>query len=276
MPPPGATSRNPSQIRRASDPGSPQKSDSSTVLDLAGELDNELMELKARYDQYFLGLEKIEPGKEREDLKKRIIALKMQSVRNTGARFKVGSLFQKYLTYERLWMRSAREREEGTYKADRFKARLHAAARKPSAPPRKAARDGEPKTDPNIQLTALQAPLPQGEDDFDIEEASGIGLPEPKAAAPARPPPPPPAAMAHRSVGSTGEIGEDKLRAIYNAYLTAKKRCNEPTQGVTFESVAASLKKQVPQIMRDYKARGVDFKVVIKDGKAILKALPKT
>ena len=46
MPTPGAG------YKKASQPGVPQGSDSGTILDVAGELDNELMELKAKYDQY--------------------------------------------------------------------------------------------------------------------------------------------------------------------------------------------------------------------------------
>jgi hypothetical protein len=44
---------------------------------------------------------------------------------------------------------------------------------------------------------------------------------------------------------------------------------------MTFEQVASQLRQQVPQILSQTKAKGVDFKVVIKDGKASLRAVPK-
>ena len=83
-----------------------------------------------------------------------------------------------------------------------------------------------------------------------------------------------------RSVGASVGVGEsglssDKVKRIYDAYLTAKKRCRENTAGLTLEAVEQSLRKQVPQLMKDHGAKSVDFKVVIKDGKAVLKAVPK-
>lgn len=62
---------------------------------------------------------------------------------------------------------------------------------------------------------------------------------------------------------------------IYDAYVTAKKRCKESTEGITIEAVEQSLRRQVPQLIKDHGAKSVDFKVVIKDGKAVLKAVPK-
>ena len=40
-------------------------------------------------------------------------------------------------------------------------------------------------------------------------------------------------------------------------------------------SVAANLRKQVPELLKQHNAKSVEFKVVIKDGKAVLKAVPK-
>jgi hypothetical protein len=68
---------------------------------------------------------------------------------------------------------------------------------------------------------------------------------------------------------------EDKLRAVYQAYVSAKKQCKESTAGMSFEQVADQLRQQVPQILAQTKAKAIDFKVVIKDGKASLRALPK-
>ena len=70
-------------------------------------------------------------------------------------------------------------------------------------------------------------------------------------------------------------ISDDKLRAVYDAYVTAKRRCQEDTSKLSFESVAGNLRKQVPELMRQHNAKAVEFKVVIKDGKATLKAVPK-
>jgi hypothetical protein len=68
---------------------------------------------------------------------------------------------------------------------------------------------------------------------------------------------------------------EERLRALYAAYLTAKQECRESTAGMTFESVANQLRQKVPDLLEQTKARAIDFKVVIKDGKAALRAVAK-
>jgi hypothetical protein len=75
--------------------------------------------------------------------------------------------------------------------------------------------------------------------------------------------------------GADGGLSDTKVKAIYDAYVMAKKRCGEDTRAVTLDSVASSLRKQVPELMKQHNAKTVEFKVVIKDGKAVLRALPK-
>ncbi|MDP1922364.1 MAG: MXAN_5187 C-terminal domain-containing protein [Myxococcales bacterium] len=86
------------------------------------------------------------------------------------------------------------------------------------------------------------------------------------AGAPSRPPAP---------VGSEGGLNEQKIKAIYDAYVMAKKRCGEDTSKLSLSSVATTLRSQVPTLMKQHNAKSVEFKVVIKDGKAVLRALPK-
>ena len=75
-------------------------------------------------------------------------------------------------------------------------------------------------------------------------------------------------------IAATREMIE-KIRAVYDAYVQAKKKCNEDVSKLSLESVANSLRKQVPELLKTHKAKSVDFKVVIKDGKAVLRAVPK-
>jgi len=90
------------------------------------------------------------------------------------------------------------------------------------------------------------------------------GAPKPGAAAEK---PAPPAA--------SGELSDAKLRPIYEAYVAMKKQCREDVSKLTFESIASKLRRQVPDLMKKHNARSVEFKVVIKNGKAILNAVPK-
>jgi hypothetical protein len=210
-------------------------------------IEGDLSALKAAYEQYFLGLERHPPRDRHHALKRRITVLKESFIRQTALKFRVGSLYQKLLTYERLWERTLQEMENGTYRRDVFKARRHAEQRKDVAP-------GAPSR-------AKSA----ASDDFDVDEdTSALSPPSAKpSAAPPRP-------------TDTAALSDDKVRAIFNAFVSAKKKCNEDVSKLSFDAVAGNLRKQIPQLLKQHNAKSIEFKIVIKDGKAVLKALPKT
>jgi hypothetical protein len=196
--------------------------------------EEELEALKAKYEQYFLGVERKEPVHWREELRKRILRVKEAFTRNTGLRFRLQSLHARYLSYERLWLRSAREREEGTYRRDLFKARLrakHEEAKAPAEEKLPAAPEKQAQTQPAQKSTVAAPP--------------------------------------------SGGVNAAQMRTLYDAYIAAKKSCNEDVSRLTYDAVAKSVSKQIPELMTRYKARTVEFKVEVKGGKAVLKAIPK-
>jgi hypothetical protein len=235
-------------------------------------LEESLEELKVKYEMYFLGVERLEPGKKREELKRDISRLKTAFTRNTGLRFRIQSLHARYLSYERMWLRAAREREEGTYRRDLFKARLRSQGR---PEPGKEKRPGTAAAE-EVDIADLTPGPRYG--------ANGPATPGSRAqgkgpgAPPATPAPGKPAARPGAAAAGPrpGGLAEPQMRALYDAYLTAKKRCNEDTSRLTFDAVAKSVNKQIPELMTKFQAKAVDFKVVIKDGKAMLKAVPRT
>jgi len=220
-------------------------------------LEEELEELKAKYEQYFLGVERKEPLRWREEMRKRVLRVKEAFTRNTGLRFRLQSLYARYLSYERLWLRSAREKEEGTYRRDLFKARLHAHRNEPAPPPPEKALAAVAPA-PGAQ-PAAKAPAPG-------TAAAKTPAPAGQRPAAAKAPPPAPA---------PGAMGEQQLRALYTAYVAAKKSCNEDVSRLTYDAVANSVSKQIPELMTRFKAKTVEFKVEVKGGKAVLKAIPK-
>jgi hypothetical protein len=221
----------------------------------------ELAELKAVYEQYFLGLERQPPTNRHQALKRRIQQLKASFVQQTSLKFRVGNLYQKYLTYERLWERTLKEMEDGIYRRDLYKARRRAEKLKPAVDKSQAAK-------------AAERPAA---DDFDVDEDMSELEAPPAAPVPAAPRPAngtvrPPA----RPQLDANALSDDKVRAIFNAYVSAKKRCNEDVSKLSFDGVAQNLRKQVPALLKQHNAKAIEFKIVIRDGKAILKAVPKT
>ena len=370
------------------------------------ELEAELAELRAAYDLYFQGVERIPPQKKHDAFKKALKALKSSFVRQTAAKFRIESITQKLQTYERLWERTLKEIESGTYRRDlaRIKRRhgddkkkqdddafhidedldvsdldeggddlesaiaaAEAAVSKAAAPP-PAVKPAVPAVAPAIAPSiapavtpAITPVTPPG----GLKPATGVQAalkPATPTIAPAASPPAPslkitaaapvtakpatgvapsiapavtgsnpalkpastgvqaalkpagatgaqpalkpgtgvqpglkpagatganpalrppgatgsnPALVRPAAAGPDGGLSDAKIKAIFDAYVMAKKRCGEDTRAVTLDSVSATLKKQVPELMKTHKAKSVEFKVVIKDGKAVLRALPK-
>jgi hypothetical protein len=86
-------------------------------LDAAiGELEIRVERLRSLYEQYFLGIERIEPGVARKDVDRRIWQLKREKIRNTARRFKLQTIIQRYNTFQQYWQRICREIENGTYR----------------------------------------------------------------------------------------------------------------------------------------------------------------
>jgi len=82
------------------------------------DLEPRLERLRALYEQYFMGLEKIEPGTLRAEVERKFWQLRKQRVQNTGLRFRLQMLIQRYNSYQQYWARVTREMERGTYMRD--------------------------------------------------------------------------------------------------------------------------------------------------------------
>lgn len=83
---------------------------------LLTELESRTDRLRALYEQYFLGFERLEPQVVRKDVERRMQALLRIPFRNTALRFRFTMLQQRYNTYQTYWMRTCRKIEDGTYK----------------------------------------------------------------------------------------------------------------------------------------------------------------
>lgn len=434
------------------------------------ELEERVERLRVLYDQYFMGIERIEPMNQRKDVDKRIWVLRREQIRNTGQRFRFNTVASRYITFSQYWGRILREIENGTYKRDLLKAAkkfgtepLTAAAKRrlgkkkaeeveaaaaaarreeaaqaaaaddfddlsqtrpgvgapslgsvapptpmpttrpksahvhlelddddelfagldvtgtkaglgeapafPSAPafprpgsgqvqlprppsgqavvPRTPSAAGTLPRPPSgeaqvprapSQATALPrppsgvGPVPRTPSQADARPASGetavprtpsgaqpvppvrpmlrSGLaasspfgggggvprapsqefsvhekptrPAGEAAPPAKPPAPKPAAPAPAARPAApaaredgGSLSDQRVKELYSKYVDAKKQCNESTSTITTDSLAKSLRDSATKLREKHKGKNVDFDVVIKDGKAVLKPVLK-
>lgn len=262
------------------------------LADIVASLEEELEELKVKYEMYFIGAERMEPARRRDDLKRNVARLMNAFTRNAGIRFRIQALHARYLSYERLWLRSAREKEAGTYRRDLLKARRRAVEGKVQAREGAAAGKASPAGGPTADEAGRPTP-PAGS--AEAAPAPGTAAPIPAATTPAptpairpaaetpRPPPLPQRAAGTPVPGRPAPtpsppsaMSEPELRALYDTFLAAKRSCNEDTSRFTFETLARTVNKQAPEIAAKFKAKRVEFKVAVRGGKAVLTAVPKT
>lgn len=89
--------------------------------------------LRALYEQYFIGVEKLEPKIPRKTLERKLQVVRRERINNTAVRFRFQQVVQRWNTMQTYWRRVARQIEEGTYRPDVMRARARADARRDAA-----------------------------------------------------------------------------------------------------------------------------------------------
>lgn len=87
------------------------------------DLETRLERLRVLYEQWFQGLERLEPTVPRKDVDRRFDLMRREAPRTTGLRFRFQQLVMRYTTYTTYWLRVARQIEDGTYRRDVMKLR---------------------------------------------------------------------------------------------------------------------------------------------------------
>jgi hypothetical protein len=97
------------------------------------------------------------------------------------------------------------------------------------------------------------------------------GAPEgPVAKGAAKPAPAPVVARPREKEDKDGAITD-----IYAKYIEARKKCNEPVDGITVEALKKTIDQYRKKVEEQYKTSSVEFNVSIKDGHAKLSITPK-
>ncbi len=259
----------------------------------------QLSRIKHLYEQWFQGIERIEPQIPRKQFDRRLHELRKSVPRNTALRFRFQTLIQRYTTLQTYWRRIGRQIEEGTYRRDLMRARkmreAHRAERVKDRE-RGAAHELDPDADLDFDRLIDDALLGPREPEVPkrprpvrpsfVPQTSEPDMPNATFGKPASRRSPPqrdksnsaitpsrraPPAIAPRAKGP----GEARMRQIYDTYVEAKRANEERTERIDYETVAKSLKKMVPKLDRKHKGKRIDFKVVVKDGKVGIKPVVK-
>ena len=78
-------------------------------------IEHEMKTLEIAYEQYFSGIEKREPMKDREDLTKRIRQFANRRIMQTDLRYKYQNLATRFHSYSSYWNRILKLMDEGKY-----------------------------------------------------------------------------------------------------------------------------------------------------------------
>lgn len=200
-----------------------------------GELSTRIEKLRVKYQGFFLGLERLPPLFDRDQMEKFIRVSPLNDARRAVHKFRFQALLQRYRTLAVHWDRIMRELEEGKITRESMRRDAGYAS---SAVPDRVPTDGS--------LPAAASPAP--------------------TAAAANPP----AAVAN----PTPSGADDSLQRLYADYLAARSSLGLPNEGITEPAFRASLDKQRQAQAEKLGAPGVTFSVVVKEGRVVLLARP--
>ena len=137
-----------------------------------------LRRLKVLYEQWFVGIERVEPAMPRKELEDMLTRLRREQLSNTAQRFRMQQLVQRHVALSTYWRRIGRQIEEGTYTRD-----LKRAKRRQQKHSEKEANgaelEGAYDVDVDVDLTDVLAEAERAADAAVSDDASA---PQPLAA----------------------------------------------------------------------------------------------
>ena len=88
------------------------------------EIERSIFRIKVSYDKYFNGIERFEPLKELEDLKRLVRSMMTNPIRNTQQRYRFTQLKARLSSQEMFWKRNVSQMERGVHPKQVFRANL--------------------------------------------------------------------------------------------------------------------------------------------------------
>jgi hypothetical protein len=85
-----------------------------------------------------------------------------------------------------------------------------------------------------------------------------------------------PAELLAQATGENRAASEEAAEwlVVYDEFVRTKKKCGEPTDGLSFDKFSQTLKKNRDALVQRHACKRVKFSVYVKEGRASLKATP--
>ena len=229
------------------------------------EMERKVDRLRAIYETFFSGVERQPPNAPRRELNRLMLEMQQMQIRNAALRFRFQSLSQKWTLMTTYWNRTLREIEAGTYRKDVAKVSRRLAQKGAPLTEQEAVALGIPASRARALVARQEAARRAARRPMALRRPSGAPR-EPAARAGQQPAP-----AAPRPSGVPG-FSEDDLAALHRRYDEAARTTDRPAP--TLEQLRDRLAKHVPQMIAHLGTEKVEFDVVVKDGRAVLR--PKT
>lgn len=258
--------------------------DSKAFERMLEDAENRLERLRALYEQWFQGLERLEPTIPRKNFDRLMDQLRRNRPRTTGLKFRYQNLVSRYTTYVTYWRKVARQIEEGTYRRDIMRARkTREEAREKHKRERelkKAIKGGMAKAKPETPETVQQPASATPVEEAEPAQAAGAAKGAEAAVKPAAPSGPASCPLSSAPSGpaapalASGALPEQKMRSIYDRYVNAKSRNNERVN-VNYERLAGKVAATLLKLQKKHAGKQIDFEVVVRNGRVALKPVVK-
>lgn len=269
--------------------------DAQEYLETLEDAEGLLNRLRALYEQYFQGFERLEPHVPRKGLERIIARLRRAPQRNTALRFRFNQLIQKHTTYQAYWRRVGRQIEEGTYlrhvmrareRRDEFRAAQH--SQRPNSfeidmdidvDLDELSKEAEASVQKRAEL-ARTKPLGNSTVNKAVTaQTPATNLPKMNMTEGTQPAP-----VRQRTPISTGKKPRPQhtaanadvdMRKVYDRYVAARRKNNERVDNVRYDSLEKNINKMMPKLKKKYGNQKIEFKVVVRNGRVGLKPVPK-
>ena len=203
--------KKPKQNLKKKEPPKDKREANRKVFDRQMDLfERRLEELRISYEQHFVDILPFAPDKEHKEITRMIRELLKAPFKSSARKYRMRQLVTRYNTLNTYWTRILKEREEGRYIKDVFKAEMR-----------------------EKMLKAAQA------------EATASGQ------------------------------ADKGFKQLFGSYEMAMKKAGMKTENLDYGAFKKSLMKQAKQMKDKHGVKKLNYKIVVKDGKAVVKAVVK-
>ncbi len=255
---------------------------SSVGLREVAELEDRIEKIKHAYDVYFAGLDHIDPSDKKIRIRQIIAKLHEMHIKNPAVRFRFQSLVGRFVSLNQYWTRIQREIEEGRFQRSMFRSAINQPD-KPKAffgkePPKIASKEenaehkredliGAPQEKDKTRRLDIRATTIDEKDMKNLSHKrplAGPSVEEKSATATSQTPSP----------EKSGCLNSGSVDRIYQEYNQARRQTGA-SGVVSKQALQNELDRQVGKLRKTYKDHDIDFKVVEKNGKVVLKPVVK-